>query len=59
EVGMAECLLALRRYAKAEAPLRHAVAIFNVERRKQPIPAREAEAMLRRLYRAWGKPAPS
>jgi hypothetical protein len=34
-------------------------AVFNGERRKQPIPAREADAMVVRLYRAWGKRAPS
>jgi hypothetical protein len=32
---------------------------LGVERRKQPIPAREANAMLARLYRAWGKRASS
>ena len=58
ELALGECLLALRRYARAEAPLRHAAAVLAVERQKQPIPAREADAMLRRLYRAWGKGDP-
>jgi hypothetical protein len=59
ELALGECLLALRRYAPAEAPLRHAAAVLNGERRKQPIPAREADAMVQRLYRAWGKRAAS
>jgi hypothetical protein len=40
-------------------PLRHAAAVLDVERRKQPIPAREADAMLARLYRVWGRRTPS
>jgi tetratricopeptide (TPR) repeat protein len=55
ELALGECLVALRRYASAEAPLKHAAAVFSLERRKQPIAAREADAMVGRLYRAWGK----
>jgi tetratricopeptide (TPR) repeat protein len=55
ELALGECLVALKRYARAEAPLRHAAAVLGVERQKQPIPAREADAMLARLYRVWGK----
>ncbi|HUR93383.1 MAG TPA: serine/threonine-protein kinase [Gemmatimonadales bacterium] len=58
ELALGECLLAQRLYARAEAPLRHAVAVLGIERRKQPIPAREGETLLRRLYREWGKPPP-
>ena len=59
ELALGECLLALRRYARAEAPLRHAAAVFDGERRRTPIPAREAHVLLARLYRAWEKPAPT
>jgi serine/threonine-protein kinase len=59
ELALGECLLALRRYAAAEAPLKHAVAVLDGERRRQPIPAREADALLARLYRVWGKRAAS
>ena len=55
ELALGECLLALRRYAAAETPLKHAVAVLDGERRRQPIPAREADALLARLYRAWGR----
>ena len=55
ELAQGECLLALRRYASAEAPLRHAAAVLNGERRKQPIPAREADALVRRLNRERAK----
>jgi eukaryotic-like serine/threonine-protein kinase len=59
ELGLGECLLALRRYPEAEPVLRHAVAVLDSDRTKQPLAVREAETLLRRLYRAWGRPEPA
>jgi serine/threonine-protein kinase len=58
ELALGECLLVLGRYAHAEAPLQHAYTVLDSERVKQPLPAREAETMLHRLYSAWGRPVP-
>jgi eukaryotic-like serine/threonine-protein kinase len=57
ELGLGECLLALRRYSRATPLLRHAFAVLDADRRKQPLPARDAAALLERLYRSQGKPA--
>ena len=57
ELGLGECLLALRRYSRAEPLLRHAFAVLDADRQKQPIPARDAAALLKRLYRSQGRPA--
>jgi serine/threonine-protein kinase len=59
ELGLGECLLALRRYPEAEPVLRHAFAVLDSDRTKQPLAANEAEALLRGLYRAWGRPQPA
>jgi serine/threonine-protein kinase len=58
ELGLGECLLALRRYPEAEPVLRGAYAVLDSDRKKQPLAVREAETLLRRLYRAWGRPEP-
>jgi serine/threonine-protein kinase len=55
ELALGECLVSLRRYGEAEAPLRHAVAVLDQDRKRQPLPARDADAMLARLYREWGR----
>jgi serine/threonine-protein kinase len=55
ELALGECLMSLKRYGEAETPLRHAVAVLDQDRRRQPLPARDAHAMLTRLYREWGR----
>jgi eukaryotic-like serine/threonine-protein kinase len=55
ELAMGECLVSLKRYGAAEAPLRHAAAVLDQDRKRQPLPARDADAMLARLYREWGR----
>jgi hypothetical protein len=55
ELAVGECLMSLKRYGEAETPLRHAVAVLDQDRRRQPLPARDAHAMLTRLYREWGR----
>jgi hypothetical protein len=51
ELALGECLVTLRRFGEAEAPLRHAVAVLDQDRKRQPLPAKDADAMLARLYR--------
>jgi hypothetical protein len=55
ELAMGECLVSLKRYGAAEAPLRHAAAVLDQDRKRQPLPARDADALLARLYREWGR----
>jgi serine/threonine protein kinase/Tfp pilus assembly protein PilF len=55
ELGLGECLLALRRYGDAEPLLRHAFVVLDADRQKQPLPAREAATLLRRLEQSSGR----
>jgi len=55
ELALGECLLAMRQYSRAEPLLRQAAAVIGRNRRRQPLLAREADAILRRLERARGK----
>ncbi len=55
EMALGDALLGLRRYAEAEPLLRHAALVLDQGRQQQPLAAREADGILARLYRAWGK----
>jgi hypothetical protein len=51
QLGLGECLTALRRYARADTVLRAAQATLSTQRRQQPQTAAKTDSALARLWR--------
>ena len=55
QLGLGECLIALRQYARADSVLQEARATLETQRRQQPQTAAQTDSALARLRRVWGK----